>query len=53
MGKREELLKATLESTADGILVVDKKGQVIRTNERFARLWRIPEELIEKLDAAS
>ena len=46
--EREELLKATLESTADGILVVDEKGQVIRTNERFARLWRIPEELIEK-----
>ena len=44
----EELLRATIESTADGILVVNKKGQVICTNERFVQLWRIPEELIKK-----
>ena len=36
------------KSTADGILVVNKKGQVICTNERFVQLWRIPEELIKK-----
>ena len=44
----EELLRATIESTADGILVVNEKGQVISTNERFVQLWRIPEELIKK-----
>ena len=44
----EELLRATIESTADGILVVNEKGQVICTNERFVQLWRIPEELIKK-----
>jgi len=44
---REELLTATLEATADGILVVNGKGQVLRTNERFIQLWRIPEELIK------
>jgi PAS domain S-box-containing protein len=44
----EELLRGTIESTADGILVVNEKGQVICTNERFVQLWRIPEELIRK-----
>ncbi len=42
----EELLRATIESTADGILVVDEKGMVTHTNKRFARMWQIPNELI-------
>jgi PAS domain S-box-containing protein len=42
----EELLRATVESTADGILVVDEKGQVTHTNKRFAQMWHIPDELI-------
>ncbi len=48
--EREEVLTATLESTADGILVVDEKGQVMRMNARFVQMWRIPEELIETRD---
>jgi len=44
----KELLRAIIESTADGILVVNENGQIICTNERFVQLWRIPEELIKK-----
>ena len=44
----EELLRATIESTADGILVVDDKGQVTNTNKRFAQIWQIPDELIRE-----
>jgi PAS domain S-box-containing protein len=44
----EELLRATIESTADGILVVNEMSQVICANKRFAQLWRIPEELIDR-----
>ncbi|MFC1476171.1 PAS domain-containing protein [Candidatus Zixiibacteriota bacterium] len=44
---REELLRATLESTADGILVVNEKGQVTHSNARFTEMWRIPGELME------
>ena len=39
------LLQATLESTADGILVVDGQGKVTRRNQRFLDMWRIPESL--------
>ncbi|MBI9085552.1 MAG: PAS domain S-box protein [Desulfobacterales bacterium] len=46
----EDLLKATLESTADGILVSDVKGQTINTNKRFAKMWRIPDDLIKLQD---
>ncbi|MBW1896169.1 MAG: response regulator, partial [Deltaproteobacteria bacterium] len=45
-----ELIRATLESTADGILVVNEKGEVTHTNRRFAQMWRIPDELIEARD---
>jgi len=43
----ENLLRATLESTADGILVVDERGRVSHMNQRFAGIWNIPQELFE------
>jgi signal transduction histidine kinase len=39
------LVQATLESTADGILVVDAEGRVVGHNQKFLDLWRIPPEL--------
>ena len=40
------MLNATLESTADAILVTDEKGQVIRWNQKFLEIWPIASELI-------
>jgi PAS domain S-box-containing protein len=40
------LLNATLESTADGILVVDKEGKVTTFNQKFVELWRIPQSIL-------
>lgn len=42
----EQLLRATLESTADGILVIDENGRASHVNTRLMRIWDIPEELI-------
>jgi PAS domain S-box-containing protein len=35
-------LTATLEATADGILVGDRVGRVATLNQRFLSLWRLP-----------
>ena len=43
-------LRATLESTADGILVVDPEGRIRCFNHRFALLWDLPEDLLSNRD---
>jgi len=43
-------LRATLESTADGILVCDPDGGIRAFNRLFARLWGLPEELLTRKD---
>jgi diguanylate cyclase (GGDEF)-like protein/PAS domain S-box-containing protein len=43
-------LAATLESTADGILVTDLAGNIGSFNRRFATLWDVPEELLKCRD---
>ncbi|MBI4643150.1 MAG: PAS domain S-box protein, partial [Deltaproteobacteria bacterium] len=40
------LLKATLESTADGLLVIDSSGKIVAYNQKFAQMWRIPEPVL-------
>ena len=39
------LLRATLESTADGILVVDHLGKILSFNQKMADMWEIPPEV--------
>src|SRR5262245_47544659 len=41
-----DVLRATLESTADGILVVGTRGETLFFNRRFAELWKIPDDLL-------
>lgn len=44
------LFNAALESTADGLLIVDTAGKISRFNQTFARMWRIPEAILQKQD---
>ncbi len=44
------LLRATLESTADGILVVDRDGKIVSFNRKFVEMWRIPESILALRD---
>jgi diguanylate cyclase (GGDEF)-like protein/PAS domain S-box-containing protein len=39
-------LTATLDSTADGILVVDTAGRITDFNRRFVEIWGIPDDAI-------
>ena len=41
------LLRATLESTADGILVVDSNGRFTSYNRKFQEMWGIPDSLLQ------
>lgn len=50
VAKTLAMMKATLEATDNGILVIDREGNVISANKRFAELWRIPSELLESGD---
>lgn len=36
------LLRATLDSTADGILVVDSARQIASFNQKFVEMWQLP-----------
>jgi len=40
--------RAALESTAEGILIVDGKGKVIDFNEKFTKLWNIPSDIVKQ-----
>jgi PAS domain S-box-containing protein len=44
--ERYAVLQATLESIADGILVISPQGQVLTYNQPFIRLWGISETLL-------
>ena len=41
------LLTATLESTADGILVMGTDGRVAGFNEQFLSMWNLPPEIMD------
>lgn len=44
-------LKATIESSTDGIVVIDNQGQITLSNQRFAELWRLPPDLQGRQEA--
>lgn len=55
--KTEELahvlsvMRTTLESTTDGILVTDGSGRIRLFNEKYIEMWRMPREIMEAGEA--
>ena len=39
------MLRATLDSTNDGLLVIDNDGKILLANPRFKEMWSIPDSL--------
>jgi PAS domain S-box-containing protein len=46
------LLHSSLESTADGLIVVDRQGRITAMNQRFAELWGVPDSILDSRDDA-
>jgi len=42
------VIRSTLESTADGVLVVASNGRIATWNKKFQELWRVPDEIMAK-----
>jgi signal transduction histidine kinase/CheY-like chemotaxis protein len=47
-----EVIRATLESTGDGILVVNLRGTILNANLRLAEMWRVSPEVLSTGTAA-
>ncbi len=45
-------LRATLESTGNGILVLDWNGHIGSMNRRFGQMWGLSEDLLQRQDDA-
>lgn len=42
------VLRATLESSTDGILVVDQNRRLVNYNRKFVEMWKIPQRIMLK-----
>ncbi len=44
-------LRAALDATADGILIVDLEGNLVDFNRKTVEMWGIPQDIVLSLDA--
>lgn len=44
------ILEAQSETIIDGILIVDDEGKAVLFNKRFAEMWNIPQDLLDRKD---
>ncbi|HUB82148.1 MAG TPA: response regulator [Bryobacteraceae bacterium] len=48
--EKTEALRGALESTADGILVVDSEGRTVTSNAKFRDIWHMPDAVLRGSD---
>ncbi len=48
--RKTAILEAQIETSLDGILVVDSQGQRIITNQQLLNMWNVPAEIRNKKD---
>ncbi len=48
--ERTETIRATLESTGDGIMVVNSAGKIVFYNQKFLEMWTIPKAVVDSND---
>ena len=51
--KKLAQLRAALDATADGLLVVDAAGKIINCNRQFTELWSLPAGILATQDDAA
>lgn len=44
------LLRAIIESTADGMIAIDTKGRIVTWNQKFMDMWKLPKDAVESGD---
>ncbi len=47
------LLDASLESTADGILIVNRNGNITKWNKKFAEMWQLSDQILSESNDSS
>jgi signal transduction histidine kinase/DNA-binding response OmpR family regulator len=47
---KTEIIRATLESTGDAVLVVNSRGKIEIANQKFTKVWHVPPPLIKSRD---
>jgi adenylate cyclase len=53
LAKSVSMLQATFDSTADGILAIDRSGKIVTFNREFVEMWGIPNEVMALRDDAA
>ena len=48
--KQTEIIRTTLESTVEGVLVVDLRGRVLACNRKYMEMIQVPESVLESGD---
>ncbi|WMW22565.1 PAS domain S-box protein [Methanolobus mangrovi] len=50
LDERENLLSSIIESSSEGVIVIDENYRITHFNSKFIRIWDIPEQILTEMD---